>query len=655
MTDFLSIKGTLAIDLDKKVTILLGSNDHGKSNILRALEHLNDDVPIMEDEVNWDAEGKPSLEFAFVFTKSEREEWKAAVSNFFKQQAGITPALTGSGVDEALEEESDESDEAGAEAEAEEEEEEEEEEEADEQEKVEKDLAAASLLRSLLDPAAAGITLTRIGVGGSLQFESFEVVNLPKQIEEFIVGKKPRVEIFKALTGNLQDSAVATTITTPEYEFLQGVFFYAGLDPRNCSYIFNQDDKTQRALDIASEQLDGSLRNLWGQGTELHFELRHKGAAIEFLADDPAIKTRKARMSKRSSGVTQFFRVSMVLYARRKKHPANSYIYLFDEPGVLLHPQGQRDLLQVFEQLSEENQIVYATHSLFLLNQNFPERHRLIFKDKGGTKVDQKPYRQNWKLATDALGVYLTSNILFSNKVLLVEGDSDPMYLYELFRQLNRSGDADVDLNALGIMSFYDYQNLRFLLQVFKRDDQGASLLVMADGDSEGKTMIQRVTALCKKLDVPTIRLPEGRSIEDYCLYEEQFLQAVTRTLVSACEAEGKPEPRDLDERVRRSWEEHKSAKDKPEKRAKSDKDEKDEKKEKKTTGRWFKDVAKELIEDEPSKVVLARTYSELCREMPVSTPNPQKLRDSKALCLDISAKLSLPSVRAVKAIEASK
>jgi predicted ATP-dependent endonuclease of OLD family len=71
---------------------------------------------------------------------------------------------------------------------------------------------------------------------------------------------------------------------------------------------------------------------------------------------------------------------------------------------------------------------------LFLLNQNFPERHRLIAKDESGTKVDQKPYRQNWKFATDALGVYLTSNILFSNKVLLVEGDSDPMYLYELFR-----------------------------------------------------------------------------------------------------------------------------------------------------------------------------------------------------------------------------
>src|SRR5262249_46501157 len=151
-----------------------------------------------------------------------------------------------------------------------------------------------------------------------------------------------------------------------------------------------------------------NLRKLWGQGTELTFYFRHRGPYIDVLADDPSIKNRPARMSKRSGGFTQFFRVSMILEARRQKKPANSYIYLFDEPGVFLHPQGQKDLLQVFEQLADQTQIVYATHSIFMLNQNFPERHLLVAKDGEGTKIDSKPYRQNWRLATDSLGVYLT-------------------------------------------------------------------------------------------------------------------------------------------------------------------------------------------------------------------------------------------------------
>jgi predicted ATP-dependent endonuclease of OLD family len=308
--------------------------------------------------------------------------------------------------------------------------------------------------------------------------------------------------------------------------------------------------------------------------------------------------------------------------------------------------------LQVFEQLADENQIIYATHSLFLLNQNFPERHRLIFKSEEGTKVDQKPYRQNWQLATDALGVYLSSNILFSNRVLLVEGDSDPLYLYELFRQLNRAGEIDVDLNTLGIMSFYDYQNLRFLLQIFKREGQDVSVFVVADGDSEGKLILRRVGSVCKKLGVATHLLPEGKSIEDFCLFENIFLQAIERTLRAACEAEGKPVPENLKDMVNKSWEEHKAQPEKTERRVKMEKGEKDEKEDRKTAGRWFKDVSEEIIKDEASKVFLARTYIELCREMAFSGINPGDNKEAKALCQEIISKLGLPGVRAIKTIE---
>src|SRR5690349_20819850 len=77
--DFLSIKGSMAIDMDKKITILLGSNDHGKSNILRAIQHLNEDDPILETEANWDAE--------------DAEQWEnwgqTGRTPFFLSQSGI--------------------------------------------------------------------------------------------------------------------------------------------------------------------------------------------------------------------------------------------------------------------------------------------------------------------------------------------------------------------------------------------------------------------------------------------------------------------------------------------------------------------------------------------------------------------------------------
>ncbi len=679
ITDFLSVKGTLPIDLDKKITILLGSNDHGKSNILRAIQHLNDDEPITEEEANWDAtdsddwnsDTSPAISFVFTLTPTERKEWKSLVEQVIQEAAEALLQADNEAEDKSNSEEEEETDEteetetaamtitrssmpaatkaaAGVSARritpatAPEEEEEDEE---------DTETATPEVLpTNALDPAATGLTIRRTGIGGGLTYSGVKLKNLPWTIKNFIQIKKPRVELFEFLSGSLQDSATKDTIGRDDYEFLQGVFFQAGLNPLSSSDLFQQNDRTTRKLDVASRQLDTNLRALWGQGTELHFHLRHKDKSIEFLADDPAIKSRTTRMSTRSAGVTQFFRVSMVLHARRQKHPANSYIYLFDEPGVTLHPQGQRDLLQVFEQLASENQIAYATHSLFLLNQNFPERHRLIAKDESGTKVDQKPYRQNWKFATDALGVYFTSNILFSNKVLLVEGDSDPMYIYELFRQLNNSGDLDVDLNSLGIMSFYDYQNLRFLLQVFQREGQNTSLFVLVDGDSAGDGMLKRVNDLCKRLTVPTQKLLEGHSIEDYCLFEEEFVTAVRQTLRNAADVEGKSIPRDFENRVEELWDEQKAGIEKIEKKAKAE--DKEEKRERRTTGRWFKEASAKIIGDEASKVVLARTYCQLCREIAVPAPNRERLKEAKSLCQAIATKLSLPRVRADKVIE---
>lgn len=242
------------------------------------------------------------------------------------------------------------------------------------------------------------------------------------------------------------------------------------------------------------------------------------------------------------------------------------------------------------------------------------------------------------------------------NKVLLVEGDSDPLYIYELFRQLNRAGQLDADLNLLGVMGFYNYQNLRFLLQVFKKEATDTNVVVLVDGDHSGRATAQQSMELCKKLGVHAMKLNDGRSIEDYCLFEEQFLAAVGMTIRNSCEVEEKAVPNGLDELVKKSWELHRAEKPKVEKKEKTDKGEegKDAKKEKATAGRWFKDVTRELINDEASKVVLARNYVELCREMKDPQPKKERIKDARVLCQEIANRLELPAVRAETMVENS-
>jgi hypothetical protein len=334
ITDFLSVKGSTKLLLDPLITVLLGSNDHGKSNLLKAIEHLNADKPITAEDVNWDAAGTASLDFSFRLSDLEKANWSSLMKGLRSELSEIDAAN-----DDDVDDDEEEAEEEPAPAPkratatvpvtrrtvpA----------PAEEEEDDTDDVVRERRLRTFIalfpdDNAPDEILLSRRGVDTELSFKGIDFDDLPKRMQDFIDAGVPRVELIRTLTGNLQDSVSASELNTEAFEFMQGLFFYAGLNPNEAGPLFQQDDTTERQIQNASKVLDANLRRLWGQGTNLHFSLAHRQGKIEFLADDPAIKNRKARMSKRSDGVTQFFRTSIALNARRKKHAANSYLYLF--------------------------------------------------------------------------------------------------------------------------------------------------------------------------------------------------------------------------------------------------------------------------------------------------------------------------------------
>lgn len=554
---FRSIRNSCEVAVDGRVTVLLGANDHGKSNLLLAISHLNYDNPFAVDDLNWDvpeSESKksPSIKAIFELNDLEQEDIHREVIFYTEEYNKNNP------------------------------------------EHIE------FLFESLLSPQ---LEVERNGIPGVLSYNGTPYADLPPNVQNLIKTHQPRFELFTQFSGDVQDQADATSITASTSEFIQGIFFQAGLDEKEWVSIFTQNDLTMRRLDDASEILNTNLSGMWGQGASLRFMLRHHGSTIQFCIKDPTAGGRYVRLSKKSTGVTHFFRLSMTLHARRKKHPANSYVYLFDEPGVYLHPLGQRDLLQAFELLTDTSQIVLSTHSLFLLNTNFPERHRLVYMDADGTAIDHKPYRASWRLATDALGVRLGSMALFSNSTLLVEGESDPLYFYELLRILNLSGVSHADANQLGLMSYTDLPTLKYLIQMLTADPQKTQLAVLLDGDKAGKEIGERIRSLCTTKNVPIINLPEGFSIENLCLFRNTFCEAVVETIEMACQAENTPIPPDLRKKLEDSLSEY-------DKGLLGD-----DIKRKTTLGYWFKNFSKSIVESEASKTALARLYVDKCRE----------------------------------------
>ena len=64
-------------------------------------------------------------------------------------------------------------------------------------------------------------------------------------------------------------------------------------------------------------------------------------------------------------------------------------IILLDEPGPYLHPKAQNDILKALEILATSDQIIFTTHSPYLINPNTLERVRLVRRDSKNCTVIQ--------------------------------------------------------------------------------------------------------------------------------------------------------------------------------------------------------------------------------------------------------------------------
>ena len=136
-------------------------------------------------------------------------------------------------------------------------------------------------------------------------------------------------------------------------------------------------------------------------------------------------------LKNRSKGFNWFF--SFLVWFKKIQEDKNSkYILLLDEPGLNLHASAQKDLLEFIEDLSKDYQILYTTHSPFMIPSAHLDRVRTVLEtDKGSVisnSIQEKDPNTLFPLQA-ALGYDIAQNLFISPKNLLVEGVSDLMYL----------------------------------------------------------------------------------------------------------------------------------------------------------------------------------------------------------------------------------
>lgn len=188
-------------------------------------------------------------------------------------------------------------------------------------------------------------------------------------------------------------------------------------------------------LQSAGVLLTTKFREWWKQG-DYRFRFEADGNHFRiWVADDR--RPTEVELENRSTGLQWFLSFFLVFLVESQGEHRRA-ILLLDEPGVSLHPLAQRDLSAFFESLSNTNQILYTSHSPFLVDADRLERARKVYVDRNGTTKATANLRHSEGkdeqagaayAVHSALNLNVAESLLIGCQPVLVEGASDQHYL----------------------------------------------------------------------------------------------------------------------------------------------------------------------------------------------------------------------------------
>lgn len=238
---------------------------------------------------------------------------------------------------------------------------------------------------------------------------------------------------------------------------------------------------------------------VWAQDREFALRVEATEHELSFVISDRT--GRQYSFDERSSGLKHFLSYYIQYLVHEPR--GTSELLLMDEPDAFLSGEAQQDLLKVFQMFagpmlgkgkpSVPVQVVYVTHSPFLIDKNHAERVRAVEKAEGskGTRVIAGASQNHYEPLRSAFGAFIGETTFISQCNLMVEGTGDQILLAgaaAYLRQLQDVPESELlDLNRLTIVPAGGATNVPYLVYLARgRDAEKPAVMVLLDSDKEG-------------------------------------------------------------------------------------------------------------------------------------------------------------------------
>lgn len=280
----------------------------------------------------------------------------------------------------------------------------------------------------------------------------------------------------------------------------------------------------QPFLDDISKSITETLRvflpNVRNVKVAIPEEARYRALrrSCEIIVDDgtPTLLARKG------DGVQSLAALSLMRHSSESGALGRQLILAIEEPESHLHPSAIHQLRSVLAEIAEKHHVIMTTHCPLFVDRMSLKSNIIVYQNKAVPAKDVRQIR-------DILGVRASDNLQHAELILLVEGEEDKLALNAILGQTASTLKASLEQKSLAIESLLGGNNLSYKLSQVREamcmshcflDHDKSGLVAFKKAEDEGLATMADVTFATRN------GLTESE-IED--LYDQAFTQKCCR------------------------------------------------------------------------------------------------------------------------------
>lgn len=234
-----------------------------------------------------------------------------------------------------------------------------------------------------------------------------------------------------------------------------------------------------------SKAVTGTLNEFLPTVKRVRLELKRAAAireACSIIVDDGT----ETDLKQKGDGIQSLAAMSLIRYAAVRSAGKLRIILAVEEPETHLHSKAIHQLRNVLNEIAANNQVIITTHNPVFVNRDQIGTNILVSANNASPAETTEQIRE-------MLGVRPSDNLRHAEIVLVVEGEDDRLALEPLLKHFSKTLRSGLSNGLLAIDPLHGSSNLTFKLSLIRT--ALCSAFVFLDYDDAGKRAVEKALA----------------------------------------------------------------------------------------------------------------------------------------------------------------